>query len=165
MKKPQELKQEIVDLLLERLSNEYTAFYHYRAASNWCKGVGLNKAADYFKKESKDELKHAQGIENYLFDWNVIVELPTIQKPIVEFINVVDIIEKSYQLEYDLYVAYNKISGEIFTQGEYSTFDFLQKYRDIQNQSVIEYSDMLNTLTDIEIDKFNILLIEKNLFG
>ena len=165
MKQPEVLKTEIVDLLLERLNDEYTTFYFYRSASNWCKGIGLNLAADYFKKESKDELTHAKGIEDYLVDWNVIVDLPIIQEPINEFINVVDIIEKAYKLEYDLYVAYNKISGDIFTQGEYSTFDFLNKYRDIQNQSVIEYSDKLNILKDVELDKFNILLIEENLFN
>jgi len=165
MRKPNTLSQDIVDLLLARLSDEFTAFYHYRSASNWCQGKGYTKAAEYFKKESEDELKHAKGIEDFLTDWNVIVDLPTIQEPMVDFINIIDIIEKSYDLEYNLYKAYNEISTEIFTTGDLATFDFVGKYRQIQRVSVAEYSDKLNMLEDVELDKINILLLEKRLFS
>jgi len=78
MIKPKVLSEEVVNLLLPRVKDEYTAFYHYQAASNWCKGVGFDKAADFFANEAKDELEHAKGLETFLVDWNVIVKLPPI---------------------------------------------------------------------------------------
>lgn len=165
MKKPNTLPKEIVNLLLPRLQDEYTAFIFYRSASNWCKGVGFNKAADYFAKESTDELEHAKGIENFLVDWNVIVKLPEIDTPTVEFKSLVEVIEKAYDLEYSLYESYEDTSVKIFKTNDLCVFDFLQKYRGIQTQSVAEYSDMLNMLEGVEPTKFNLLLLEENLFA
>lgn len=166
MRKPETLNSKTIEALFIRLNDEYTAFYFYRSASNWCKNVGFFKASEYFKNESKDELKHANGIENYLIDWNVEVLSPNISSPQVKFLNLVDIIEKAYNLEYNLYKGYELTSNEIISRNEYSTFDFLGKYRDIQTKSVAEYSDMLNTLEGVDIrDKFQLLLLEENLFG
>ena len=62
---PNKLEQKSVNTLLPLLTSEYDAFYHYRALSNWCKGVGYEKAAEFFAKESEDELSHAKKIEQY----------------------------------------------------------------------------------------------------
>lgn len=166
MKKPIKLSKEIVDLLLPRLNDEYAAFYMYRAASNWCQGVGFVKAAAYFKAESDDELVHARGIEDFLTLWNVIPELPKVDKPELEFGGLVDLIGKAYQIELDLYEAYEDTSAKILKTGDVCVFDFLQKYRDIQVESVGEYSDMLNILEGVDTkSKFELLMLEENLFG
>lgn len=166
MKKPIKLSKEIVDLLLPRLNDEYAAFYMYRAASNWCQGVGFVKAAAYFKAESDDELVHARGIEDFLTLWNVIPELPKVDKPELEFGGLVDLIGKAYQIELDLYEAYEDTSAKILKTGDVCVFDFLQKYRDIQVESVGEYSDMLNVLEGVDAkSKFELLMLEENLFG
>lgn len=163
--KPKQLPKEIVDLLLPRLSDEYIAFYFYRAAANWCQNVGFEKAAEYFAAESADELTHAQKIEKYLVDWNVTPQLPKVESPQLDFKDLVEVIELAYKLEYDLYEEYEETSGKVFKEGDYCTFDFLQPLRSIQTQSVIEYSDKLNMLEGINRgSKFELLTIEKKLF-
>ena len=166
MKKPERLPKEIVDLLLPRLNDEFKAYYTYRSASNWCKNVGFEKAASYFAKESEDELSHAKGIESFLVDWNVTPDLPKIDKPILEFSGLADVIQKAYDMEYALYVAYEDTSAKVFKTGDLCVFDFLQAYRGIQTKSVAEYSDMINILDGVdEKDKFKLLLLEEKLFG
>jgi ferritin len=163
--KPNKLEQEVVDLLLPRLSDEYKAFYMYRAAGNWCKDVGFFKAAAFFAAESEDELAHAKNIEQYLVDWNVTPDLPTVEKPQIEFANLMEIIESAYQVEYDLYEAYEKTSMDIFNTQDLCTFDFLQEFRTIQRKSVAEYADKLNMLEGVDgKDKFKMLLLEEQLF-
>lgn len=165
MKQPNKLPKEIVDLLLPRLSDEFTAYYAYRAASNWCANVGYFKAAEYFKKESDDELVHAKNIEDFLVQWNIIPNLPTIKEPKTSFGSLVDVIDLAYGLEFDLYEAYEETSAKVFKTGDLCVFDFLQQYRTIQSQSVGEYSDMLNILQGCNTgDKFQMLLLEKKLF-
>lgn len=165
MIKPNQLEGEVVQMLLPRLQDEYTAFYFYRAASNWCQGVGYEKAAEFFANESKDELEHAGKIEKYLVDWNVTPDLPALQRPPLEFANLISIIEQAYKIEYDLYEQYEKTSMEIFNAQDTCTFDFLQQFRMLQTKSVAEYSDKLNMLEGVEpTGKFEMLLLEKNLF-
>lgn len=166
MKKPERLSKEVVSLLLPRLKDEFKAFYFYRSAANWCKDKGFFKAAEYFNNESNDELTHAKNIENYIVDWNVLPTLPNIDAPTILFGSLYDIITQAYDIEYDLYEAYEKTSMDIFNTGDLCVFDFLQEYRKIQKDSVAEYSDMLNVLDRVNTDsKFEMLLLEEKLFG
>jgi ferritin len=166
MKKPVKLSSEIVNLLLPRLKDEFTAAYFYRAASNWCNNVGFFKAGAFLAKESEDEFGHAKGIEDFLVNWNVTPELPTIAKPTLTFSNLSDVISQAYELEYALYEAYEETSMKIFKTGDLCVFDFLQKYRSIQTASVAEYSDKINVLEGINLgSKFEMLMLEENLFG
>lgn len=161
--KPKSLYPEVVALLIPRLKDEYTAFLHYRAAANYCSNVGYFKAAEFYNEEAKTELEHAKKIEDYLVSWNVTPELPDLSKPNVSFTGLVDTIEKSYKIEYDLYEEYEETSVKVFKE-DVCTFDFLQFFRNIQRDSVAEYSDKLNMLEGVKDAKFELLLLEKKLF-
>jgi ferritin len=162
--KPHSLDKGVVDLLAPRHLDEMDAFYFYRAASNWCQGVGYFKAAEFFAAESQDELEHAAKIEKYLVDWNITVPLPTVPKPQVDFSGLLEVLEEAYKIEYDLYEAYEETSKKLFNM-DLCTFDFLQQFRLIQTKSVAEYSDKLNLLEDVDgKDKFKLLLLEEKLF-
>jgi hypothetical protein len=164
--KPNTLNQNTIDALLVRLKDEFTAYYFYRSASNWCNNVGYKRAGEFFANESADELVHAKKIENFLVDWNVDVTLPIIQTPQSVFLNLVDVIEKAYQLEYNLYLGYDFTSEEVIMRKEHNTYGFLQFFRDVQLESVAAYSDMLNLLDGVDIrDKAKLLLLDKQLFG
>lgn len=142
---PKVLPSDIAALLFERLNDEYTAHYFYRNATNYCENIGYTEASGYFKKEAEDELTHAEGLQKYLTDWNVMPMLQPISQPL-PFKGLVDIIEKAYTIEYDLYEAYEDISMAIFKKNDLCTFDFLSKYRTIQRESVAEYATLLNKL-------------------
>jgi len=129
-------------ILNERLVDEYTAHFFYRIASNWCKGVGYVNAAGFFAKEAVSELEHAEKLQNYMVDWNVNPTMPAV-KPAIQFSGLIDIVNKAYALEYGLFEKYNADSLKIF-QTDITTFDFLQDFREIQNEAVAEYSDLLN---------------------
>jgi ferritin len=163
--KPEVLPKEIVDLLLPRLSDEFKAYYFYRAAANWCKGVGFMKAGAFFHNESDDELEHAKKIEDFFVDWNVDPDLPVIAKPQIKFKSLMEVIEKAYEMEYKLYEAYEETSVRVFKTNDLCTFDMLQFFRGIQTKSVAEYSDMLNILDGVSCNKFEMLQLEETLFG
>lgn len=165
MKQPNKLPQEVVDLLLPLIGFEFKAFYFYRSLSNWCKGIGYDKAAEYFAKESDDELIHAKKLEDFLVLWNVTPILPLITQPELEFTDLADGIQKAYDLEYALYEEYEEASIKIFKIGDVCAFDTLQFFRNQQTQSVGEYSDMINILDGVNTkDKFQMLLLEQKLF-
>ena len=49
------------------------------------------------------ELVHAKKIEDYLTGWNMIPKLPVVSPSVLVFANLADIINKAYNIEYDLY--------------------------------------------------------------
>jgi ferritin len=161
---PKKLSSDIANLLNQRINNEYDAHYFYRQVANYCENVGYLKAAEYFKGEAEDELKHAEGLQKYLTDWNVQPSLAPVGVP-EKVSGLLDAIEKAYQMEYDLYEEYENISMDIFNKKDLCTFDFLQKYRTIQRLAVAEYSTFLNQLETIDKqDKNWIYEFEKRAF-
>jgi ferritin len=160
---PNKLEQKTVNALLPLLTSEYDAFYHYRALSNWCANVGYFKAAEFFAKESEDELEHAKKIEKYLVDWNVTPMLPSVVEPRVSYDNLLEGIESAYKMEYELYEQYESAAEKMFSS-DLCTFGLLQEFLKIQLSAVAEYSDKLNMLEGVEPTKVNLLLLEKKIF-
>jgi ferritin len=160
---PNVLDDQSVQLLTERIKDEYTAHYFYRNAANWCKNKNYTKAASFFDAEADSELEHAKGLQNYLIDFNIQPTIPQAETNKV-FNSLVDIIGGAYRMEYSLMESYNQNSSALFTS-DLTTFDFLQEYRKIQKDAVVEYSDLLNALQLIDnTDKFQILYFEQTYF-
>ena len=157
------LPSKTIKMLTDRLKDEYTAHYFYRAATNWCRDKNYKKAAEFFQKEAKDELKHAQKIQEYMTDFNIIPQIP--QAPIDhKFDNLIEIVYGAYKMELGLMKAYNKDSQDLFSE-DITTFDFLTEFREIQKGAVVEYNDLINgsELVDTK-DKFQVLYFEQTYF-
>jgi ferritin len=160
---PKALSPEITNMLCQRLCDEYTAHFFYRNAANWCRNMNYKKAAAYFEAEASSELDHAKGLQEYIVDFNVMPEIPQ-AKTEARISSLVDIINQAYGLELNLMNAYNANSSEVFSK-DLTTFDFLQEYRTIQKEAVIEYSDLLNAAKLVDFnDKFQILFFEQTYF-
>lgn len=154
------LDSKTVQILTDRLKDEYIAHYYYRAAANWCQDKNYKKAAEFFNNEADDELVHAKGLQQYMTDFNIIPVIP--QAPTSHsFDGLVDIIYGAYKVELALMKEYNKNSQELFTS-DITTFDFLTKYRKIQKGAVVEYNDLINAIDLIDkTDKFQVLYFEQ----
>ena len=157
------LNNKEIKLLTDRLKDEYYAHYLYRSAANWCHDMNYKKAAAFFDADAKTELEHAEMIQNYMTDFNVNPQIPSVENKF-KFDNLIDIIHQAYQFELRLMKSYNENSHSIFKE-DLTTFDFLQKFRDIQKDSVVEFSDLVNAsnLIDKE-DKFQVLYFEQTYF-
>ena len=139
---PKVLNGTSTQIINDRLVDEYTAHFFYRNATNWCKGAGYNNAAAFFEKEAENELEHAKKLQQYLVDWNVNPTMPAV-KPNINLMNLIDIVNKAYLLEYDLYEKYNADSLRLMTT-DITTYDLFTDFRKTQFESVVEYSDLLN---------------------
>ena len=161
--KPNQLQSEIIEMITERLADEYTAYYFYVNAANWCKNVNYKKAASFFESEASSELEHAKGLQDYLTQWNIIPQIPQVNTT-YNFGNLVDIINKAYGIEFDLLQKYSENQQELTGQHP-ATHNFIQKYVDIQNDSVAEFSDLLNAAVLVNTnDKFQTLYFEQTYF-
>lgn len=157
------LNAKTIKILTDRIKDEYTAHYYYRAASNWCQDMNYKKAAEFFKNEAVDELTHAQKLQEYMTDFNIIPEIP--QAPVKHsFSNLIDIIHGAYKMELALMKDYNKDSQDVFST-DITTFDFLTEFREIQKGAVIEYNDLINATNLVnKKDKFQVLYFEQTYF-
>ena len=163
IKQPVRLPQEIVKIIHDRIGGEYHAHYAYRAAANWCKNVNYKKAAAFFEKGAEEELEHAKDLQDYLTQWNILPDIPSVN-PHFQFQNLIQIIEEIYDVECKLLLDYSKNAISVL-DNHTATFNFFQKYIDIQNQAVAEISDLLNALCLINVqNKLDLLIFEERYF-
>lgn len=164
IKLPNKLSNIVISELNDRLGDEYHAYFFYVNASNWCKDKNYDKAAAFFKGEADAELTHAQKVMDYLVDWNTKPSVPQVQTD-YQYVNLLDIIQQAYDMEYGLLEKYNATSGKVFATNDFATFDFLSFFRETQIGEVSEYSDFLNALQLIDINnKLDVLYFEKEYF-
>ena len=160
---PATLDPEVIQLLIERIKDEYTAHYFYRNASNWCDDKGYLKAAAFFAAEAEAELTHAQKVQKYLVDWNALPVIAPV-KMFPSYTSLIDIVNKAYDMEFNLLLAYNSTSQQIFSSC-LSTFDFLQELRQGQVESVAEYATLLNAAALVNVsNNFEVLYYEQTYF-
>ena len=157
------LDTKTIKILTDRIKDEYTAHYFYRAAANWCQDMNYKKAAEFFTNEAADELTHAQTLQEYMADFNVQPEIP--QAPTKhDFSNLIDIVHGAYKMELGLMNEYNKNSQSLFND-DITTFDVLTKFRKFQKNAVVEYNDLINASNLIDKnDKFQVLYFEQTYF-
>lgn len=157
------LSPKVVEILTDRIKDEYYAHYLYRTAANWCHDMNYKKAAAFFDADANTELEHAQTIQKYLADFNIVIKMPQSETSF-EFKDLIDIIYKAYNFELELMKSYNKDSHDVF-QEDITTFDFLQQFRDIQRDSVVEFNDLINASNLVDMsDKFQVLYFEQTYF-
>ena len=157
------LSDKVVKLLTKRIQDEYTAHYYYRDAANWCNDMNYKKAAQFFENEAKNELEHADALQKYMTDFNIIPNIP-VTKTTHTFKNLKEIIYGAYEMELALMKEYNKDSQDIFSD-DITTFDVLTKFRKIQKGAVVEYNDLINGLNLVDTnDKFQVLYFEQTYF-
>jgi ferritin len=160
---PKTLAPDIVEAIEKRIAGEYVAHYTYRNAANWCKNANYKKAAAFFEAEAAYELDHAKMLQDYLTQWNVIPKMLPVDSNLC-FTSLVHIIDEAYDVEYNLLKNYSAMQIAL-CEAHPATFNFIQKFVDIQNESVAEYSDLLNALCLINIDnKLDLLYFEQTYF-
>lgn len=156
VKKPVKLSSYWVDILNERISDEYMAHMFYREACNWAENEGYVEAARYFESEASDELLHAQRLQKFLTDHNVKPTLPSIS-PQENFTGLVDIFNKQYEIERELGIDYKRNAHAAISSGttEMAVFSLLQSFVVIQDEAEAETSTRLNKLMLIDSNDKN----------
>ena len=158
---PKKLPQATQEILSDRLYDEQYANRFYRYVSNCLGNIGFVIAQKYYANEAAQEIEHAKGLEEYAVNWNCELdfrELP--EMPEIE--GVYDIVDASYNRELKLLQSYSEDCEKVLKAGDMSTFFFLQKYVQIQTDSVAEIATTLNQLA--LFDKSQLFINEKKLF-
>lgn len=161
---PVSLPAEIVKELESRLKDEYTAHLIYRNAANWCKNANYKKAAAFFEAEAMDELEHAKSLQDYMTQWNILPQIPVCEVP-NKITSLVQAINEAYVFEYNLLVSYSELQND-FDKTHPASFNFIQGFVNIQNESVAVFSDLLNALNLVDVNnRLDVLMFEDKYFG
>lgn len=156
--------QPLMDLFENRLKDEYTAFYFYRAAATWCTLNGYFNAARYYDKEAESEQSHAQVLIEYLRDWGCKIKMPALAVA-QDFESFADTIYGQRDIETELYKQYDMNAREAF-RIDMSAFEIFSRFVDIQRAAVAESRNICDRLAQIDLnDGDAVMLFEQTMYG
>lgn len=118
--------REVIDVLNEVLAAELVAINQYFLHAKMCRNWGYDRLADYIRKESIDEMKHAETlVERILF----LEGLPNLQR--LDKLHIGQTVPELLQCDLDLeYRAVKRLNDGIMVcrdKGDHATEDLLKK--------------------------------------
>ncbi|KAF0094521.1 MAG: ferritin [Puniceicoccaceae bacterium 5H] len=93
------MKPEVKTALNEQYLHELGAAHAYRALACWCAFNSYNGFAEFFNKQSEEELEHAEMFSDYLLDRGEMPEVGALPAPRTEFQNLTAVAEQAGIME------------------------------------------------------------------
>ena len=146
----------------EALANELKAHLTYRQFSASMQRAGYFGASAFFDKESADEMEHYKDWENFMDDRGDMASVPKTPAAYFKPALLKPALEAAYKMELEL--------GEFYEEFYEATSDltlkvYIQKYIEIQRQSVGEYGDLIARVERCGDNQAALLLFDAELKG
>jgi ferritin len=152
------LSKEYSNKITEAIGLELSASNLYKHLCNQLQNIGYFGSAEFFKRESKDELKHYQIWADFVNDKGGAAMIPTIKGFTDEISELKEAFDIYYKKEYDLGEFYN----DWYMDCEDATImQQLLTFVEIQRTSIGEAGDLLATLEQCGKEKAALLLFDK----
>lgn len=120
------LLEKIVELLDDQINKEFLSSYEYLAMANYCESIGFDGAASWLKKQSKEEIEHAEKIISYLQDQQVRPALKPIPQPKLEYESLRDVFDSALLAEKTTTQSINNIANCALAEKDHATYAFIQ---------------------------------------
>lgn len=89
----------VIAALEKQADHEFLASQNYLAMSYWCEVHQHSGFAGFFKKQSGEELEHANKILKHLADRDVLPKIGAISAPTANFKNLIEVAQAAYDFE------------------------------------------------------------------
>ena len=138
------LTQRMGDALNKQINRELHSAYLYASMEAWFFQSSLDGFANWMKVQSKEEMKHASKLYNYIIERGNDVKLETIDAPETEWRNIRDVYERAYEHEKYITEEINNLYNIAEQENDKGTQIFLQWF--ITEQ--IEEEDSVRKIID-----------------
>ena len=140
------LSEKITKILNEQIKNELMSSQIYRGMTCWLDNDGWIEAPKYYFKSAQEELTHQDKIYQYLFDRNVLAEVPIIEEVKQKFESIREVVEDSLKHEIEVSKQWEEISKVAKEENDSTTFEFAQWFLTEQIGEENKFRDMLDKM-------------------
>lgn len=117
-----------IEYLQFRIQEEEMSSRIYLAMSMWLENKGFVNAPKLWRKYSKEELTHAEWSRDYLLALGVTPEVPALKEVPVEYKDLPDIIQQSYDHEIEITIQLKELAKHSLQEGDYMLHTLALKY-------------------------------------
>lgn len=157
------LTKDFIEILTFRISQEEASSRLYEAMSLWLNNNGYIGAAKAWKKDSEDELKHAQWAKDFLLDMGVTPPLSALAEPPHSFKGLPDVIRQSYAHEIKVTQQCNDLGEFAAKGGNHLLYQLALKYMAEQQEEMGKVQTLVDKLNAFGEDKVAMKLLDQEL--
>ena len=153
------MNEKLQNAFCVQINKELYSAYLYLAMQSYFKDMNLDGFANWMSVQVQEELAHAMGMYNYVFERGGKVELMSIEKPAGDFSSPLDVFEKV--LEHEKYV--NDLAETAEEVKDRAAISLLQWYIKEQVEEEANVSNVLGNLKLAQNDPRALLLLDREL--
>ncbi len=157
------MNEKLQNAFCVQINKELYSAYLYLAMQSYFKDMNLDGFANWMSVQVQEELAHAMGMYNYVFERGGKVELMSIEKPAEDFSSPLDVFEKV--LEHEKYVTslINDLAETAEEVKDRAAISLLQWYIKEQVEEEANVSNVLGNLKLAQNDPRALLLLDREL--
>lgn len=160
---PNPITKDYIELLNFRIAQEEISSRLYEAMSLWLNNNGYTGAAKAWKKDSEDEMKHAQWAKDFLLDMGITPMLPALPEPPHVFKGLPDVIRQSYSHEIKITQQCNDLGEWAIKNGNHLLYQLAVKYMQEQQEEMGKAQTLVDKLNAFGEDKIAMKLLDSEL--
>ena len=152
---PKLISDEIEAMLNKAVLHEYTNGHIYFGMSSYFSKVGFNSAAEVLQNWGEEEHTHATKVKEYIDDRNGKIIIPALDKPLIEFTGMGEILTKVFEREVDTEKVYNILSAKALRDNDRPTFEFCTWFINEQREEIVKARKLIDSFNLIGEDNPN----------
>jgi ferritin len=156
------LTPELEEAFNAQITMEYAAAYSYLGMSAWLETEGLPGMASWMRSQSDEETAHALRLFQFVLDRGGIVELGSIEAPVVTFGTPIDVFRTSLAQEKEVTASINRLYALAIETSDFSSIPLLDWF---VAEQVEEESTVQQIIDDLERggDGHAVLMLDREL--
>lgn len=120
------LSKKIEETLNKQINEETASSYIYLAMAAYLESKNLHGMASWMEEQSREELKHALKIYNFVNERGGRVKLGALAAPQAEWASAQAVFEEAYKHELKISGLINSLLTASLAEGDHATSNFLQ---------------------------------------
>ena len=143
-----------------QVNREFFSSYAYFSMALFFKDKGLCGLEKFMKKQAQEEIEHASGLIDYIYQRNSQVSLSTIESPHFNFSNAFEVFETALEHEKNITKSLCSILETSRTENDHMTESVIQKYIDEQVEEECLFSSFIKKCALIKEDQLSLIVFD-----
>ena len=157
------LSNQLLDALNDQVNFEFYSSYTYLAMAAYAESVDLSGVANFFRVQAQEEMSHAMKFYDYIFQKGGMVKLEAIEKPKVEYNNIIEVFETGFNHEQTVTKRIYELADIATAEREHATMSLLKWFVDEQVEEENNFQTILKKVRRLEGNPAAMYMLDEEL--
>ncbi|MGV3026794.1 ferritin [Clostridium thermobutyricum] len=157
------LSNQLLDALNDQVNFEFYSSYTYLAMAAYAESIDLSGVANFFRVQAQEEMSHAMKFYDYIFQKGGMVKLETIEKPKVEYNNIIEVFETGFNHEQTVTKRIYELADIATAEREHATMSLLKWFVDEQVEEENNFQTILKKVRRLEGNPAAMYMLDEEL--